>query len=55
MKDVQEWLGHAQIGMTMNTYTHILKRRQLDQAQRLGGALERLQPNRATTRRLRGA
>lgn len=55
MKDVQEWLGHAQIGMTMNTYTHILKRRKLDQAQRLGGALERLQPNRATTRARRGA
>lgn len=55
MKDVQEWLGHAQIGLTMNTYTHILKRRKLGQAQRLGGALERLQPKAATTRRLRGA
>jgi integrase len=55
MRDVQEWLGHAQIGLTMNTYTHILKRRKLDQAQRLGGALERLQPNPATTRRRRGA
>lgn len=49
MRDVQEWLGHAQIGLTMNTYTHILKRRKLDQAQRLGGALERLQPKSATT------
>lgn len=55
MRDVQEWLGHAQIGLTMNTYTHILKRRKLDQAQRLGGALERLQPKSATTRRARGA
>lgn len=27
IKDVQEWLGHADIGTTANTYTHLFKDR----------------------------
>lgn len=55
LKDVQEWLGHAQIGLTANTYTHILKRRRVEAGRRLGAALERLQPSAATTTRRHGA
>ena len=27
LKDVQEWLGHSDIGVTANTYTHLFKDR----------------------------
>ncbi len=37
LKDVQEWLGHADIKMTANTYSHLDIARKADIAASLGG------------------
>ncbi|WP_130868384.1 site-specific integrase [Intestinimonas massiliensis (ex Afouda et al. 2020)] len=40
LKDVQEWMGHADIKMTANIYGHLDVRRKQDMAARLGGVLK---------------
>jgi integrase len=39
LKDVQEWLGHADITLTANTYAHLDMKRKQTIAQSLAGAL----------------
>jgi integrase len=50
-----ELLGHSQISLTQNLYTHVRPEILAAAAERIGGALELLQPQRATTRRRRKA
>ena len=40
MKDISEWLGHADIGTTMNIYAHIDMRHKRDLGDTLSGLLE---------------
>ena len=39
-KDIQEWLGHADIVTTMNIYTHIDRAHKQRQAESLSGVYE---------------
>jgi integrase len=47
-----EILGHSQIGLTLNTYTHVLPELQLEAARRMGDFLKSgLQPRRSESDR----
>jgi len=39
LKDIQEWLGHSDIRMTANTYSHLDVTRKLNMAEKLGNQL----------------
>lgn len=39
LKDIQEWLGHSDIRMTANTYSHLDVSRKLNMAEKLGNQL----------------
>jgi len=41
LKDVQEWLGHSDIKMTANIYSHLDVTRKLNMAERLGNQLSK--------------
>lgn len=52
-REVMEILGHSQISLTLGTYTHVRARILQRATDRLGTALEQLQPDGATTPKIR--
>lgn len=40
LRQIQEWLGHADIGTTANIYTHVQYSDKINMARRIGGLLE---------------
>ena len=39
LKDVQEWMGHSDIGVTANIYGHLETKRKVDMANRMSGCI----------------
>ena len=39
MKDIQEWMGHSDIGTTMNIYGHLEMKRKLEIAEKMSNSI----------------